>query len=152
MCRAVEDGPDTLEFVPGHLKTQEMCEKAVEQRPYLLGLVPDYFKTKEMCEKTVKDDPSSLQYVTDWFVGRGSIDVWYDDDYDEIIEWYEGYKEIIEWYEGYEKRKAQKAKIKEELLAIAWHPSRWWDWCMSEDEKKETEKLWKYQIVVFKII
>ena len=19
------------------------------------------------------------------------------------------------------------------------HPTRWWDWCMSEDEKKETE-------------
>ena len=40
-----------------------------------------------------------------------------------------------------EKRKAQKAKIKENLLSIAWHPSRWWDWCVPEDEKKETEKL-----------
>ena len=26
-------------------------------------------------------------------------------------------------------------------MPIAWHPSRYWDWCMSEDEKKETEKL-----------
>ena len=41
------------------------------------------------------------------------------------------------------KRKPQKAKIKEELLPIAWHPSRWWDWCIPEDEKKETEKLRK---------
>ena len=41
------------------------------------------------------------------------------------------------------KRKLQKAKIKEELLPIAWHPSRWWDWCIPEDKKKETEKLWK---------
>ena len=41
------------------------------------------------------------------------------------------------------KRKAQKAKIKEELLPIAWHPLRWWDWCVPEDEKRETEKLWK---------
>ena len=42
------------------------------------------------------------------------------------------------------KRKAQKAKIKKELMPIAWHPSRYWDWCMSEDEKKKkkTEKLW----------
>ena len=40
-------------------------------------------------------------------------------------------------------RKAQKAKIKEELLPIAWHPLRWWDWCVPEDEKRETEKLWK---------
>ena len=27
-------------------------------------------------------------------------------------------------------------------MPIAWHPSRYWDWCMSEDEKRETEKLW----------
>ena len=41
------------------------------------------------------------------------------------------------------KRKPQKAKIKEELLPIAWHPSRCWDWCIPKDKKKETEKLWK---------
>ena len=27
----------------------------------------------------------------------------------------------------YEKCKAQKTSTKEELLLIAWHPSRWWD-------------------------
>ena len=32
--------------------------------------------------------------------------------------------------------KKAKAKSKEELLPIAWHPSRHWDWCMSEDEKR----------------
>ena len=24
-------------------------------------------------------------------------------------------------------------------MAIAWHPSKWWDWCVPEDEKTETE-------------
>ena len=48
---------------------------------------------------------------------------------------------LFKWYDGYKKRKVQKASIKEELLPIAWHPSRYWDWCMSEDEKQETEKL-----------
>ena len=33
---------------------------------------------------------------------------------------------------------AQKAKIEEELMRTVWHPLRWWDGCMSEDEKKET--------------
>ena len=37
---------------------------------------------------------------------------------------------------------AHKAQIKEELPSTALNPSRWWDWCMSEEEKKETEKLW----------
>ena len=43
--------------------------------------------------------------------------------------------ESIEWYDGYKKRKAQKAKIKEELLPIPWHPSRWQDWCVPGAEK-----------------
>ena len=50
---------------------------------------------------------------------------------------------MIEWYKGYKKRMAQKANIKEELLPIAWHPDHVMDWCVSEDEKKETEKLWR---------
>ena len=37
---------------------------------------------------------------------------------------------------GKKKRRAQTAKIKEELLPIAWHPDRVMDWCMSEDEKR----------------
>ena len=41
-----------------------------------------------------------------------------------------------------ERRTAQKAKLKEELMRVAWYPSRWWDWCVPENEKKETEKLW----------
>ena len=30
-----------------------------------------------------------------------------------------------------------KKKIREELMPIAWHPKRWQNFCMSEDEKKE---------------
>ena len=30
-------------------------------------------------------------------------------------------------------------KISEELMPIAWHPRRWWNVYMSEDEKKEIE-------------
>ena len=28
-------------------------------------------------------------------------------------------------------------------MPTAWHPSRWWDWCVPEDEKKDSEKMWK---------
>ena len=31
--------------------------------------------------------------------------------------------------------------MSEELLAIAWHSIRWWDFRMSEDEKKEIEPI-----------
>ena len=48
----------------------------------------------------------------------------------------------FDWYGGYKKQKAQKVSIKEGLLSVAWNPSRYWDWCMSEDEKQQIEKLW----------
>ena len=24
-------------------------------------------------------------------------------------------------------------------MPVTWHPNRWWDWCVSEDEKKEMD-------------
>ena len=108
-----------------------MCGKTVKDEPQTLELDPDHFK---MCDKAVKGDPYSLQFVPDWFVTHQQVKIWHDnDDYDD--------DEIIKWYNGYQKSEAQKAKIKEELMPITWHPSRWWDWCIPEDEKKETEKL-----------
>ena len=43
---------------------------------------------------------------------------------------------------GYQGRKAEKASIKEELLPSAWHPSRYWDLCVPQDEKQGIKKLW----------
>ena len=84
----------------------------------------------------VRDDSFSLNFVLDWFVTQEQIELWHDDAY------YYNDNEMIKWYDGYKKRKAQKASIKEGLVPITWHPSRYWDWCMLADEKKETEKLW----------
>ena len=135
MCkRAVEKDPYTLKFVPDHFKTQEMCKKVAEEYPWWLKDVPDHLKTREMCERAVEDDPWSLKFVPDWFVMQELIKIWHDHCGDD--------GKLIEWYEGYKKRKDQKAQIKKELMRIAWHPSRWWDWCVPEDQKKETVKLW----------
>ena len=43
---------------------------------------------------------------------------------------------------GYQGRKAEKASTKEELLPSAWHPSRYWDLCVPQDEKQGIKKLW----------
>ena len=65
MCeRAAEDHPDILEFVPDHLKSQEMCNKAVEEEGRCqLCNVPDHFKTQEMCDAAVDEDPYTLKFV-----------------------------------------------------------------------------------------
>ena len=136
---------ELIEEIPDYSKAQEIYNEAVSNSCWLIGHVPDNFKTQKMCDKAIKDDPSFLQFIPDWFVTTEGTDMWCDDYYDgkdKFIEFTDDEDNFIEWYDGYKKRKAQKASIKEELLPIAWHPSRYWDWCMPEDKKKETEKLW----------
>ena len=132
MCkRAVKDEPESLKFDLDHFETKRMCERALRMDPCNLEFVSDYLKTQKICDKPVKGDPYSLLFVPDWFVTQKQIKIWHDND---------GYcndDEFIEWYKGHQNRKAQKAKIKEELLPIAYYPSRYWDWCMPEDEKKK---------------
>ena len=74
-----------------------------------------------------------LQFVPDWFVIQEQLEILHDDN-DYFTD-----DELIAWYKRYEKWKAQKAKIKEDLMPIAWHPDHVMDWCMPEDEKR----LWK---------
>ena len=128
MCNKImRTMPYAFHRIPDHFKTQDMCIKAVGVDPWLLKCVPDSFKTQAMCDRAARDYLFSLQFVPDWFVTQQQIDKQYHDDY-----FYER-PEMIEWQEGYKKRKAQKAQIKKELMPIAWHPSRYWDWCRIQD-------------------
>ena len=43
------------------------------------------------------------------------------------------------WHIKFEKCKALKKELNEELMPIVWRPKRWWDFCTSEDEKKQIE-------------
>ena len=48
---------------------------------------------------------------------------------------------LLAWHNKFEKRKACKKDIRKELMPAACHPSRWWDWCLPEDWKKEIEPI-----------
>ena len=39
------------------------------------------------------------------------------------------------------KKKHLKKELNEELMPVAWHPNRWWEWCISDDEKKEIDRM-----------
>ena len=82
-----------------------------------------------MCNEAVRTAPQMLEYVPDWFVTLQEM--WHED--------FDDHDVLITLRDAYRKRKAQKAKIKEELMPVAWHPDRWWNWCVTEDEKKELE-------------
>ena len=116
-------------LIPNRFKTQEMCIKVVEVDLWQLEHTPDLFKTQGICNKAVRDYLFSLHFVLDQFVTQQQIDIWYGDDnvYND--------NDMIKWYHEYQKRKAQKAKRKYDLVPIAWYPDRVMDWCMSEDEK-----------------
>ena len=43
-------------------------------------------------------------------------------------------------------KKQFKKDINKELMPVAWHPTRWQDWCMPEDEKK-TKKLIQFLLI-----
>ena len=88
-----------------------------------------------MCQKSVDRYLYLLRYVPDWFVTDQQINICHDNDE------YCNNNKLIQWYDGYKKRRAQKASIKEKLLPITWHQSRWRDCCVSEDEKQGIEKL-----------
>ena len=115
----------------------------MREDPYTLDDVPDHLKMQKMCDKAMRNGPSSLQYVPDWFVSKEGVYMWHDDYYDDNGDyWVAGRDDedkCFKRYDDYQKQKAQKTQIEEELLPIAWHPSRWRDWCMSEKrlEKKK---------------
>ena len=41
---------------------------------------------------------------------------------------------------NFKKCNALKKKISKELMPLVWHPKIWWNFCISEDEKKEIEQ------------
>ena len=56
------------------------------------------------------------------------------DDSDTII-----HIRYLTWYVKFEKRKELKKRFNEDLMPVACYPKRWWNFCMSEGEKKGTD-------------
>ena len=84
---------------------------------------------QKMCDNVVRMDSYSLFFVPDWFVTLKQLEIWHDDDE------YCNDDQIIGQYKVYQKRKAQKVKIKEELLPIAWHLNHVMDWYVRRQEE-----------------
>ena len=50
---------------------------------------------------------------------------------------------LIAWCIKYRQRKASKKDLSKELMFLSWYVTIWWDWCVSDDEKKEQNNfLW----------
>ena len=54
MCnKAVDDYPNSLDFLPECYKTQNVCDKAVDSPPSAIQFIPEYYKAQEMCHNVV---------------------------------------------------------------------------------------------------
>ena len=61
----------------------------------------------------------------------------FDDDNPEIII----HVRLVPCCNRYKQRKAFKKEISKESMPVAWLPTRWTDWCLSEDEKKKNRTI-----------
>ena len=48
---------------------------------------------------------------------------------------------LLAWYFKFGKWKALKKELNGEFMPVAWYPNRWWNFCVSGDEKKEIEPI-----------
>ena len=55
--------------------------------------------------------------------------IFYEDDPDTTI--------VVAWRNKFGKSRALIKNIGEELIPVAWHPRRWWDWCLPEEKEKK---------------
>ena len=127
-----------------------MCESVIEEHTYIFLMTFQTNLRRRICAKRAVETRPTLFFedVPDYFVTPKILEFCKnataekekeEEDYQDRVQKLKIMICIVE----YMNRKGKKAKIKEELLPIAWHPDRVIDWCFSEDEKQDLEKLWK---------
>ena len=106
------------DFIPDKFMKM-LYHEVLSEESAKIRCVPDEFKSQEMCNDVVFENPTLIKHVMDWFVTAEMLEKCKDE----------------EWFEGFRRCKAQKAKIKEDLLPVTWYLDCVIDWCFSENEK-----------------
>ena len=157
MCDTfVSEDPFLIVYCPDKYKTQRTCDEAVDDCLAALKLVPDWFVISEMIEKRFTGlyaDENILYFnegsgnaifnsnrigILDIDLNNTNLDNNFDEnDPDTII-----LIRLLTWHIKFKKYKKFKKELSEKLMPVAWHPNRWWDWCMSEYEKKNRSNVY----------
>ena len=131
-----------LKYCIDRYKTQKVCDEAVDYYLLVLTFIPDWFVTSKILETfhdallanndiLFSDDQMCIVGVDLDKINLDNDNNFDEDDPETII-----YLRLLAWCYKFEKRKALKKDINIELMPVAWHRTRWWDCCISEDEKK----------------
>ena len=129
-----------------------MCDCVVDNFVVTLKFVADWFVTNKMIEKLdnsvfsnadifFRDVDSNISTLFRNDVGFNTIDFnninLDDDNFDEDDPETNNYVRLMTWHNRFEQLKACKKEISKELIPVAWLPTKWCNWCDSEDEKKK---------------
>ena len=145
------EDPFLLVYCPDKCKTQIMCNNAVDDSLAVLRLVPNWFVTTELFIAMYADE-NILCFNEDSghdafffnYMGILNIDfnnIKFDNNFDEDDPHTIILVRILAWHIKSKKREALKKGISEEIMWIAWDRERWWNFCVSEDEKKDIEPI-----------
>ena len=123
-----------------------MCDEAVDDFLAALKLIPDWFVTRKMIKKLdtalqadehilyFNEDSADVTFCCDEMgiisvnLNNINLDNNFDEDYPDTII----FIGLLPWHIKFEKRKGLKG---EELMSIVWHPKRWLNFSMPEDDK-----------------
>ena len=137
-------------YCPDKYITQRMCNEAVDYSLAASKFSPDWFVTSKMIKKLYAalyaddgllffdENSSYVKFYCDemnilsLIFNNINLDNNFDeDDPDTII-----LIRLLACHIKFKKRKVLKNKS-EELMPIARHPKKWWNFCMLEDEKQK---------------
>ena len=161
MCdRVVSENPFLIVYCPDKYIAQKMCDNA------LIKLIPDWFITGQIIKDLFtplyadenilyfNEDSGNVVFscnemgIFNVDLNNTNLDNNIDEDYPDTVI----HIRLLAWHIRFEKCKAYKKMISEELIPIAWHPKRWWNFCMSEDVEKETEPIFTEQCIQYESI
>ena len=154
--RIIFNEPFSIRYVPDQYKTKQTCDKAVDDCLTALKWdgFPDWFVASIMIKKLFSalyadenilyfdEDSGNVVFICNrmviFIIDLNNINLddtnYNEDGPDTFI-----HGTLLAWHVKFEKCKELKKELNEELMPIAWHPKRWWDWCVSKDENKERD-------------
>ena len=144
-----------LKYSPNKHITQKMCDDAVDDFVRTLNFVSDWFVTSKMIKilfTALYVDENILYFDKDFgnvvfnynemsILNIDLKNINLDNNFDEDDPGTFSHVRCLAWHIKFEKHKALKKELNEELMPVARHSNRWRDWCVSEDEKNETDSM-----------
>ena len=122
-----------------------MCDKVVPKEHFVRKYCPDKHKTQEMIHKGdifFQDvDSNIITFLMDDMgfntIDLNNINLGDDNNFDEDDPETINHVRLMAWPNRCKQQKVCRKERSKELMPVAWHPTKLWDWHVSKNEKKK---------------